>query len=87
MSAGATCRGEIVRQLPGPGCPAEYAYSVAGVPYTAVSSLCQVRPGRQVTVTYLPDDPAQSCIGSPARQLADEATGHFFGGLSFPALD
>lgn len=84
MQQGSSCQATITRVEPGNTCRAHYTFSIAGRSYNGTAPICGVKVGQQVAVTYLSDDPSNSCLGSPGARLADEVVSFFFGGFSFP---
>ena len=86
MQKGAESRGVVTKVETSPPCRAEYNFVAAKRTYRGSSTVCGVRVGQQVRVTYLPYNPSVSCIGSPGERLADEIISSFFGGLFFPEI-
>lgn len=62
---------------------AQYAFSVGGRSYYGAAPNFRAKVGQRVAITYLPDDPYTSCLGSPGARLADEVVQFLFGGLPF----
>lgn len=88
MQDGSNCQATItiVSTETGGDRPAQYSFRIAGREYSGTAAHCTARVGEQVTITYLAEDPTNSCLGSPGARLADEVVSWFFGGLSFPSL-
>lgn len=86
MQKGANCQAVIVKTESGSDCLAEYTFSIEGRTYFGAAMDCSAQTGRQVTVTYLADDPSRSCLGSPGERLANEVIRFLVRGLSFPSL-
>lgn len=87
IRSGATCQGTIVRTSSDNNCRADYSFSIGGKNYTGTGWHCQAAAGQKVTVTYLPDDPSQSCLGPAGETMANEVVSSVFGGLYFPSID
>jgi hypothetical protein len=86
MREGVSAPGVVNRVETSPPCRAEYSFTAGGRPCRGSSTVCGVRVGQQVRVTYLAEDPSVSCIGNPGERLADEIIYAFFGGLFFPEI-
>ena len=86
MQQGSSCQAIIVKTEGGSDCLAEYSFSIEGRTYFGTAPDCSAKTGRQVTVTYLADDPSRSCLGSPGERLANEMISFLVRGLSFPSL-
>lgn len=86
MQNGAETRGVVSKVETSPPCRAEYNFTAGGAACRGSSTVCGVRAGEQVRITYLADDPSISCIGNPGERLADEIISSFFGGLFFPEI-
>ena len=86
MQKGSTCQGTITRADAGISCLVEYSFTIGGRAYTGSGQNCSATVGEKVTVTYIADAPASSCLGRPGEKLADEVAYSLFGGLSFPSI-
>lgn len=61
-----------------------YTFKVAGLSYFGSAATSSARVGQTVPVTYLPNTPSNSCLGSPGARLADEMASLLSGRLHFP---
>ena len=83
---GAKCEAIITIAEAANDCLVQYSFSIEGRNYCGTGSDCGARVGRKVTITYLPADPSQSCLGPAGEKLADQLVSFLFGGLGSPPL-
>lgn len=83
---GSTCQGTITRADAGISCLVEYSFTIGGQDYAGSGQNCSATVGEKVTITYIADAPASSCLGHPGEKLADEVAYSLFGGLTFPSI-
>lgn len=83
IHAGSTGQATITKTGSASSAAAQYAFSVGGRSYYGAAPHCRARAGQRVEITYLPDAPYTSCLGSPGVRLADEVVEFLFGGLPF----